>query len=262
MDELFDDLPPSPPWSVIEFSFSCEGTDAEIVVMCNYRRFIISAHKDNFSQSPALKSKYLFFLEVAENYELDGYTLEDFYNWIIEPLLPKLEELPEITTSLTLQHFLFPKTEKYVIRGYGEELAAERCNESEDNVPIFGIQLPEEVCVPWPQYNPKDIQLPEKRNIYGPPSYIPSKVHLKGGRAAFFKPMRPGDDKRFIHELNTYQSIHEAHLDESLRISRLLGLVRNETGQVFGLLLTYIDCGHGTLLCAVKPDITSNLRQK
>jgi hypothetical protein len=66
-----------PTWSVIEFSFSNEDSDSEIVAMCNYRRFIISFSADSFSQPSALKSKYMFFLEVAESYKLDGYTVED-----------------------------------------------------------------------------------------------------------------------------------------------------------------------------------------
>ncbi|KAF5620890.1 kinase subdomain protein [Fusarium tjaetaba] len=66
-----------PPWSVIEFTFSNNDTDSELVVMCNYRQFIISVSADSFAQSAALRNKYLFLLEVADNHELDGYTVED-----------------------------------------------------------------------------------------------------------------------------------------------------------------------------------------
>jgi serine/threonine protein kinase len=103
--------------------------------------------------------------------------------------------------------------------------------------------------------------LPDKRNTHGPPSYTPSRVLLEDGKSAFFKPMRCRDKKSFMNELDKYKSIYDAHLDESLRISRLIGLVRNETGQTFGLLLTYFDCGHRTLLCAAKPDTSRELRQ-
>ncbi|EXA35137.1 hypothetical protein FOVG_13908 [Fusarium oxysporum f. sp. pisi HDV247] len=253
---------PAPPhWREIKFSFSSQDTDSELVVMCNYRQFIISASADSFSQSPALKSKYLFFLEVADNYELDGYTLEDLYDWIIEPLLPKFRQLPEITSTLTLQHFLFPETYRYDIRGDGEQLVVIPSSDSSDITPIFGIPLPEEKCATWPHYHPRDVQLPEKRNTHGPPSYIPSRVILKNGNSAFFKPMRCGDQKSFMNELDRYKSIRDAHLDESLLIPRLIGLVRDQTGQAFGLLLNYIDCGHRTLLCAAKPDTSRELRQ-
>ncbi|KAL9567434.1 hypothetical protein ACKAV7_008384 [Fusarium commune] len=257
-----DEISPPPPWSVLEFTFHNEETDSELVIMCNYHKFIISISSDSFSQSPALESKYLFFLKVAENFELDGYTVEDFYDWIAEPLLPKFRQLPEVTASLTLQDFLFPETSRYNMRGEGETLVAIPSDGSGDVAPIFGIDLPEESCALWPQHDPKDIQLPKKKNSHGPPSFKPSKVLLKDGSAAYFKPMRPGDERIFLNELNKYRSIRDAHLDESLRISRLIGLVRDESGLAFGLLLTYIDCGNKTLLCATQPDTPGDLRQK
>ncbi|KAF5542771.1 hypothetical protein FNAPI_9870 [Fusarium napiforme] len=259
--DVIADATVSPPWSVIEFTFSNKDTDSELVVMCNYRQFIISVSADSFAQSPALKNKYLFLLEVADNYELDGYTVEDLYDWIVAPLLPKFREVPEITSTLTLQHFLFPETYRYDIQGDREQLVAVASTDSSEVKPMFGIQLPDESCAPWPHFDPKDIQLPEKNNEYGPPSYLPSRVLLNDGNAAFFKPMRWGDKTTFMNELEKYKNIHDAHLDESLRISRLIGLVRDGTGPVFGLLLTYIDCGRKTLLCAARPDISRELKQ-
>ncbi|KAH6953456.1 hypothetical protein DER45DRAFT_575905 [Fusarium avenaceum] len=263
MDAVSEDpASPPPPWSVIEFSFHPQDTDARLVVMCNYHQFTISVSADSFSQSPSLKSKYLFFLEVADNFELDGYTVEDLYDWIVEPLLPKFRELPEITTTLTLQHFLFPETYTYDIQGDQESLVAVPSDRGDDVDSLFGLRLPDDSCAPWPQYDPKDIQLPEKKNSYGHLSYMPSKVLFKDGKSAFFKPMRHGDDRSFVNELEKYRSIRDAHLDESLRISRLMGLVRNETGQTFGLLLSYIDCDRKTLLCAARPDTPSHIRQR
>ncbi|KAF5553524.1 kinase subdomain-containing protein [Fusarium phyllophilum] len=260
--DAISDATVSPPWSVLEFTFHSQNTDSEFVVMCNYRQFILSASADCFSQSPALKDKYLFFLKVADNHELDGYTLEDFYDWIIEPLLPEFRQLPETTSTLTLQHFIFPKTQRYDIQGDGDQLVAVPSKDNSEITPIFGIQLPEETCAAWPSYDPKEIQLPQERNTHGPPSYTPSRVLLKDGKSAFFKPMRHGDEKRFTNEIEKYKSIQDADLTESLRISRLIGLVQDDTDRVFGLLLTFIDCGHRTLLCAAKPDTSRDLRQR
>lgn len=251
-----------PPWSLIEFNFSNQETDSEFVFMCNYRQFILSVSADSFSQSPALKDKYLFFLEVAKNFELDGYTVEDLYDWIAEPLLPKFKQLPDVPTPLTLQHFLFPESYKYDVQCEGDKLVVVSSDGSDDVAPLFGIRLPEDICAPWPQYDPRDIQLPEKRNSFGPPSYMPSKVFLNNGNGVFFKPMRGGDKKSFLHEIDKYRSIHNAHLDASLRISRLVGLVRTENSQVFGLLLTYIDCGRRTLLCAGRATTPNHLKQR
>lgn len=177
------------------------------------------------------------------------------------PLLPKFREVPEITSTLTLQHFLSPETYRYDIQGDGEQLIAVASTDSSEVNPMFGIQLPEESCAPWPHFDPEDIQLPEKKNEHGPPSCLPSRVLLKDGNAAFFKPMRWGDKKPFMNELEKYKNVHDAHLDESLRISRLIGLVRDGTGPVFGLLLTHVDCGRKTLLCGTRPNISRELKQ-
>jgi serine/threonine protein kinase len=100
--------------------------------------------------------------------------------------------------------------------------------------------------------------------VAGPPEHQPSKALLSDGRLAFLKLIWPGDGRYFLTELDRYRSIRDAPLDQSLRISRLLGLVRNKTGQVSGLLLFYIDCGCGwrTLHCAAKPIIPKQLKQK
>lgn len=262
MDVVSEDpISPPPSWSVIEFSFSNLDTDSELVVMCNYRQFMISLSADSFSESSALKSKYMFFLEVAENYELDGYTINDIYDWIVEPLLPIFKELPEMNTSLSLQTFLFPETYTYNLRADGDRVVAVLYDGSGNVAPLFGLHLPDDSCAPWPQYDPKDIQLPKEKSSPGPPSYTPSKVFLNDGQIAFLKLTRRGDERSFVNELGKYKSIRDAHLDQSLRISRLLGLVRNESGLVFGLLLTYVDCSRRTLLCAAKPDTPRDLRQ-
>jgi serine/threonine protein kinase len=66
-----------------------------------------------------------------------------------------------------------------------------------------------------------------------------------------------------MRELEIYTKIRAAPLVETLQISRLQGLVRDRNGSIYGLLLTYIDCGRTTLACAAsKPNTPSFLRQK
>ena len=67
-----------PAWSVIEFNFSNRDTNSKLVVMCNNVRFVIHLFADNLSESLQLKERYLFFLQVAENYERYGFTVDDF----------------------------------------------------------------------------------------------------------------------------------------------------------------------------------------
>ncbi|KND93587.1 hypothetical protein TOPH_01532 [Tolypocladium ophioglossoides CBS 100239] len=60
---------PPTPWSVLEFTFSNRNTDSEIIIMCK-KCFVRHLTAANFSGSPQLKEKYLYFLEVARNFEL------------------------------------------------------------------------------------------------------------------------------------------------------------------------------------------------
>lgn len=74
--------------------------------------------------------------------------------------------------------------------------------------------------------------------------------------------MRPGNRGSYLSELETYRQIRDANLDEELRISRLHGLVRDDNGIAYGLLLIYIDCQRRTLFCAAsKPTIDASLLQ-
>ncbi|PNY25164.1 Serine/threonine-protein kinase PKH1 [Tolypocladium capitatum] len=66
-----------------------------------------------------------------------------------------------------------------------------------------------------------------------------------------------------MRELDSYTKIKAAPLDDTLPIPRLQGLVRDGSGPVYGLLLTYIDCQRVTLACAApKPDTPTCLREK
>ncbi|WAO87262.1 Protein kinase domain-containing protein [Fusarium falciforme] len=75
-------------WSVVGFYSSTRNTNSELTVICNGKRFVLRLVADNLSESPKLKERYLFFLRVAEEFELDGFTVEDLWDWAAEPLFP------------------------------------------------------------------------------------------------------------------------------------------------------------------------------
>ncbi|KAJ4242968.1 hypothetical protein NW757_011687 [Fusarium falciforme] len=85
---------------------------------------------------------------------------------------------------------------------------------------------------------------------------------LKDDTVAFLKLMHRGDKQFLKTELDTYNKIDKARLDSTTRVSRLHGLVRDDSGAILGLLLTYIDCKNLTLSCAVKPKMPTALREK
>ena len=250
---------PAPLWSMLEFTFSSENTDARMVALCNRRRVVTYLFAENLVQSPSLKQKYLFFLKVAEEFELDGYTIEDFYDWIAEPLLPvfhRLGALHELPNNL--DSFLSPETLPFMLQADGDSILA--YDEGEPDSSAFGIDISETIYSPWPSVEPSVVQ-PCDYNKTGPHQSLPSKVLLPDGTIAFLKLMRPGDRGFLLNELAAYSSIRDASLDASLRISRLLGLVRNGGDEIFGLLLTYIDCGRRTLTCAVNRETEITVRR-
>ncbi|KAG9253127.1 uncharacterized protein F5Z01DRAFT_659198 [Emericellopsis atlantica] len=257
-----DSSPASPAWNVIEFTSSENDTHSELVVMCAYRRFIVTLSADNFSRSSALRKKYIFFLEVAENYEVDGYTIDDFHDWIVEPLLPIFRELPEIVTDRTLQDFLFPETYTYTLDAEGDKLAATPLERKDVTEPIFGIHLSDDICGLWPLFEPCQVHLRTETKLPGPHSNTPSQVQLPDGSIAFPKLIRSGDKSSLMNEIDTYERIQAAGLNETLHIPRLLGLAPGDHGQVFALLLSYIPCGRKTLLCASKQGTSTCLKQK
>ncbi|UPK91432.1 hypothetical protein LCI18_002367 [Fusarium solani-melongenae] len=107
-----------PEWSVIGFNFSIRNTDSELTVMCNGKRFVLRLFADNLSESPKLRECYLFFLRVAEEFELDSFTVEDLWDWATEPLFPLFRELPHLdkTRQSTLDGFFNPETIVYTLR--------------------------------------------------------------------------------------------------------------------------------------------------
>lgn len=257
----------TPFWSVLEFTFSDRSTDSEFVMMCRQHRFVVRLAVENFAASPRLREKYRFFLDVAEHFELDGYTVDDFYDWVAEPMLPILRALSpsDENTKSTLDEFLFPETQVYVVLADGDKMVAIQQHDAEDIPQVFGVSFPEHTeFTPWLIYAPSEIRTSSEQ-IGAVPSHVPRKVFLNDGTAAYLKLIPPGDESIMLHEIETYRKIHDAGLNQNLRISRLIGLVRSQDGQevtIYGLLLTYIDCGHRTLLCAVQPETPEHLRSR
>ncbi|KAF5608146.1 kinase subdomain-containing protein [Fusarium pseudoanthophilum] len=251
-----------PAWSVILFTFSDRDTDSELVVICNDKCFVIHLSADTFSKAPKLKERYLFFLQVAEEFELDGVTVEDFWDWIVDPLLPIFRELPtpDPDAPQTLDGFFNPETFAYTFQTVSGERIPQLDRDAEHRSP-FGISVPDELCTPWKSFDPSEVQiLPVK--VIGPPSHTPSKVLLRDGTIAFLKVARRGDTQSLKNELDTYGKIERAQLESKVKISRLHGLVRNSEGVIYGLLLTYIDCKRMTLSCAVLPGTEVSLRER
>ncbi|VUC28462.1 unnamed protein product [Clonostachys rosea] len=255
-------LPIPPLWEMLEFTFSLEHEDVRLVTVCNKRRVIIDVEANDLYLSPRILEQYRFFLQVAEEVELDGCTIEDFHDWLAEPLLPIFQKLGTIEKKAeTLDTFFNPEIFRYSLRAEGDSLVASEKEEDQDEIPMFGSRIREEDYAKFPVFEPSQLHACARENGFGPPSIKPSKTQLPDGSVAFLKVMHPGDRHSLETELRSYNKIQDAHLDPTLRISRLLGIVRNET-LIVGILLTYIDCKNKTLSCAAKSSSEASLRAK
>ncbi|KAH8724866.1 hypothetical protein GQ44DRAFT_617233 [Phaeosphaeriaceae sp. PMI808] len=253
-----------PCYSVVDFLFSDHDAESELTIMCNGKRFHITLSADNFEESPSIKERYIYYLQVAEAFELDGLTVDDFYDWVLEPFLPIFRNVPPLVgyQKPTLQDYLFPDTMEYTLRAVKEELIPFLNSQVQSGQLPYGVRLCQELCSLWPSFHPRQVQLcddyPEEAL-----SRAPTKVLVDGKTTCFFKAYYSGDTRSARDELSNYKSIGEARLEQHLRISRLYGLIRdNNSGLVYGLLLSYIDCRNLTLGCAVKPNTPSYFRQQ
>ena len=161
----------------------------------------------------------------------------------------------------TLHDFFFPETLVYTLRSLSNELIAIPLRISQEMSPGFGIALPDESCASRPSFRPSEVTIREELST-GSPSQMPSKVALQDGAVLFFKLVRCGDKRMLRHELDSYKKIDTAVVDDSLRIPRLKGLVRDKSVLVFGLLLANVECRRVTLSCAVNSETPTSLGQK
>ncbi|WZH48509.1 Protein kinase domain-containing protein [Fusarium acuminatum] len=247
--------PQTPPaWSVILFTFSDRDTDSELVVMCNDKCFVIRLSADNLSKSPELKERYLFFLQVAEEFELDGVTVEDFWDWIVDPLLPIFRKLPipDQAAPRTLDSFFNPETFVYTFLTVSDERIPQLDRDTQHQSP-FGISVPDELCASWKSLHPSEVRICHEK-VIGPPSHTPHKVLLNDGAVAFLKLVHRGDNQSLQNELSTYGKVDRAQLDNKRRISRLHGLIQEAVGQLHDAGIVWGDAKPDNILIDVNED--------
>lgn len=134
--------------TVTEFEFSDRNTDSELTIMCHGNRVHIAISAENLQASLAVQSRYIHFLKVAESYELNGLTVDDFYDWILEGCAPEIHlPLAPRYANPSLQYFIHPPTFHYALSATddGAFTLVRRDNMPAEHLRL-GVTIHEELC--------------------------------------------------------------------------------------------------------------------
>jgi len=250
-------------YTVSSFMFSSLDTDSTLTVMFCGLRMYIDIVAVNLQKSPSRLDEYIHFLKVADACELDGLTVEDFYDWIFEGCSSTFAQVarPALPTKLTLADHLYPATRCYSL--YADEHdrlgLVETADDPKKRVSP-GTRAHEDSCHSWPSFTACQVSICADDSVHALHN-ARQKVRVADCESLlFFKPYEWSDKKTAKHEIEVYTQIRQASLSH-LRTSKLFGLVRDESGLLLGLLLYYIDCDATTLEYAIGPEISLSTRQ-
>ncbi|KAF2754839.1 hypothetical protein EJ05DRAFT_135368 [Pseudovirgaria hyperparasitica] len=246
---------------VNDFLWDISDHSSELTILCKGKRIRVFIDVAYLESSPSLKSQYLRYLEVADAFKLDGLTIDDFYDWILEACLPEFRKLApsEIGPRPTIADHLSLDMLHYKMHAVAGNLTLVHCTDKRDEYIPFGSRFDEDACSAWPITAPEDVYI--AKDTTGDALYqTPGKV-IFDEKEYFFKPLHYSDRQQCKRELKMYKEIKEAGL-ESLRISLLYSIVRGGDGTVYGLLLRFINAAAMTLSCALKLSTPEHMRQR
>ncbi|KAH6840908.1 hypothetical protein B0I37DRAFT_385496 [Chaetomium sp. MPI-CAGE-AT-0009] len=275
----------SPRYRILSFTTSNEGDKSQwfsLEIQLHVCRFRISVSPSDFRNSPVRSEefqKYFAFL-FSENHhhddsfeETDGeqgdepgrITLYDCFDWVVTPCLADFERLspappPLESAQLTLSHFLAVTSFECNLTAVDEVLAPggiERVETDENYWP--SPSSTDAWTTSFPSFSPAEVAVicndPES-----PFDSNPTRVRI-GQQPLHFKESSDPDDIVAKKEVETYERIAGANLGADVRISRLYGVVRNESNQLVGLLLYFIE-EDALLTSAVGPETTDALKDR
>jgi len=230
----------------------------------NGKAFYIHVLPSQFVDSPMTKEKWQSYLAVIRSGEDATVTQDtDIYedailDWVAQPFEPLFAELAPNPTSgakLTLANYLWPDSFYLVLDVVCEE---RRPRHVEGKRPPYrpaslwlGDEIVDDVETWTALYDAAGIVL----SADDPESAFferPSKVLIDNETTAcFLKECNSAAQTK--NELEVYKKMAISNLDPELRVCRLHGVVSDENGAFFGLLLTYIDHKAGPLSNRVDP---------
>lgn len=253
----------SEPYTVSSFTFSDRDTDSFLTVMFCGLRMYVDIFAVNLHKSSQRLDEHLHFLKVADVYELDGLTVEDFYDWVFEGCTSTFVQVepPTLPTTPTLVDCLYPATRSYFLHANDRDdlELIEAVNDPGKRVRL-GTRVHDDLSHSWPSFTPSQVNVCAENSIQalrdGPQEVRAADCDVP----LFFKPYVCGDRRSAERELKAYTQIRQAKFSQ-LRTSTLFGLVHDNSGYLLGLLLHYIDCEGVTLKYAVTPEVSLSTRQ-
>jgi len=234
--------------------------DTQLIVRSNGKRFLIVITTETFKDSPPIQQQYLQYLKAIQLEDEPGDVLEDLEDWILQPFLTIFRALPPLLVeSYTLQDYFSAETLSYTLRVAERERVPVPCDKP-PSLMHMGVPLSPQYFSGFPVLRPGQVEI-VSNNF----DDRPTKVRINEGTNCFFKQLLPGDLQVLQNELKIYKRIQEASdilAGVNVRIPRLHGLVQGDDSSIIGLLLTFIDGGSVTLLCAVDSDTPKALRER
>jgi hypothetical protein len=153
---------PTEQYTVSSFMFSSLDTDSTLTVMFCGLRMYIDIAAVNLQNSAQKLDEYIRFLKVADAYELDGLTVEDFYDWIFEGCSSTFAQVarPTLPTKPTLADHLYPTTRCYSLHADEHDQLGLIETADDPNKRISpGTRAHEESCHSWPSFTPCQLSI-------------------------------------------------------------------------------------------------------
>jgi hypothetical protein len=245
------------------------NNQARLTVLHHQVRFHIDISIANLENPPRVLRQYLELLSTGESSYLSEpheFTADNFFDCILQGCSSELtclamqEDHSKASTASTasLEDYIHAKTYHLTlhINQSGDFILLQR--DDELDVSRLGTRFPKNVHYTWPVFGPSEISICAD-SYEQALSQIPGKVTQGGSRLLFFKPYRFCDSRLAKRELEAYRKMQLADLRD-LKITRLEGLVKDQQGTLFGLLLSYID--GQPLTDALTPSTADQLRQQ
>lgn len=245
-----------------------DDTNMEILLHLHCTSIVIHASPDNFIDSPELLEIYNFFLNVLKNMMLGSYDCEDVSDWAATPLLPVFSEVDAAAknTIVTLQAIMFPERRAYTLKGVLGQLIVEPKNDTLPFPQVFGVWMSTEECASVPLVHISDVLVQGEYRL--DPNLTPDRLALKDGTPVLGEAAESTIGDSIRRHMAAYQKINAASLDESVRVERLVGVLKGDEDEddcgnilVYGILLSDVE-GRNSMLNMLRSGVPVALRDK